>query len=124
MIRRRLTRDLACLASKEYQTQYIVRGDRRCYVLPEEMLEGAEQVLKTVLENDVLMESFTESERIAVKQCLDELLQIDLLFDDCLIDKEELIFRNESWAAARRSAQKLLVALDVPVSEFDRLANE
>jgi len=93
-------------------------------VLPEEILEGAEQTLKTVLASDVLLKSLTKSERIAVKQCLDELSQIDLFFDDRLIDKEELILRNESWAAARRSAQTLLVALDVPVSEFDRLANE
>ncbi len=116
----RLIKELACLASERFQQRYIVDGTVDEYVLPEEVL-FAPKGSALAAQGEGYRSQFSTEELGAIRRFVeivtDELEKVPL---DGSISNRELVFGNDAWARARRTARETLDALGVDLGEWER----
>jgi hypothetical protein len=123
-MRNKLVRDLARVASKDYQLEHIVNATGDSYVLPEEVLNNLAQTLRTLLAHPELRRALSSRERDAAQRCLEEIESASIPFDDRSVSNEELIMRDEAWSAVRAAATRFLILLEANLSDLRTLASD
>jgi hypothetical protein len=120
-MKERLLRDLATLASERLQERYVINGTREEYLLPEEVFESALSSASSAVA-PVAVSSLSPTERDATRKFVNELRDVSerLPLEDPRISNEELIMRNESWAAARSAAKVLLEQFGFDLGRWER----
>ncbi len=98
---------LARLASLPYQMRFIVSGTSNEYVLPEELLEVAENRLALALASQG---NLSEEQRGALNR-LRRVMEAEgrsIPFDDQSMSNLDLVERNEAWRRIRTEAAQCL----------------
>jgi hypothetical protein len=112
---------LARLASLAYQMRFIVSGTSNEYVLPEELLEVAENRLALALAGQG---NLSEEQRDALTR-LREVIGTEgrrIQFDNESVSNLDLVRHNEAWGRVRTEAAKSLGVLGFDLRAWE-LAN-
>lgn len=116
-----LIRRLRRLASITYQRKYIIGGTKDEYVLPDELLETTEDLVKLILSKPTSSEYFSERELsclVAMQAILKH--EGDKLPFDGSVSNEDLIENDTAWAAIRSTAQQCLRLFGLDLADWEK----
>lgn len=121
-MRNQLRIKLGRLASLEFQLEFCVRSSSSEYVLPNEMVESAISLVKSIVGTPKLAAAYSDHEHAVLREFLDsvEVYASDVPFDDSSASNEELITKNPAWLSIRKSAADcmLMLGLGTPSSDL------
>ena len=116
-----LIKKLGYLASTTLQEKYIVHGTQKSYILPEELIEDAFDMVRAVKENRSYVAALSSDHQKAViefgKVLEDNVKGIDIDLKNS--SKFELINKNSSWIAIREAAQSCLYKTGFNMNQFE-----
>jgi hypothetical protein len=114
-MRKRLIKELAKLASSNYQNRFITQATSEEYVLPDELLESAVSLLSTALQSPTLSRSLSETERRCLSAALTDIRQKDIPFDAPGFSIKD----DANWVAVQKIADRCLAVLGIDLRQWE-----
>lgn len=123
-MRTRITKELARLASREYQYAHIVEAACNKYVVPEELVDTVCGTISTILGNQQLCNGFTSEQLACLHAVADAASQAYV--DIPMGSDSELarMIEGEAWRRMRACAAACLLELGIGESEWEALLLE
>lgn len=118
-MKKRIINEIARLASKKYQHDFILNGTKNSYVLPEEMIDATCGTISTILGNEMLRKSLSILQIDAIKKFEAEASEAYSTLPWDLITKDGEILERPEWIHLRQCACECLQAFSVTVEEWE-----
>ena len=114
-----ISKRLAPLASLAAQRRYIVRGARDEYLVPSELLNDADDVVRQVRTMPAARDGLS-AEAVQAILALDSLLDAADRSVESAASGEELVERNPAWQAVREHVARCLDIMGFDLRDWER----
>lgn len=118
-MRHTIAKRLAPLASLAAQRRYIVQGTRDEYLVPSELLNDADAVVREVRRMPVVQDALPASAVQAILD-LDNLLHAAVATTERTQSNEQLVEHDTAWRAVREHVARCLDMIDFDLAAWEK----
>lgn len=118
-MKNRIINEIARLASRKYQYDFILNGTEDDYAVPEEMIDSVRGTIATIIGNATLAKSLSDSQVEALKRFDTEAAEAySKLPWDSDATAGQILERSE-WTQLRQAAEDCLQEFSINVEEWE-----
>ena len=118
-MKNRIINEIARLASRKYQYDFILNGTEDDYAVPEEMIDSVRGTIATIIGNAALAKSLSDSQVDALKQFDTKAAEAySKLPWDSDATAGQILERSE-WTQLRQAAEDCLQEFSINVEEWE-----
>lgn len=118
-MKNRIINEIARIASRKYQYDFILNGTEDDYALPEEMIDTVRGTISTILGNPTLLKSLSNSQVDALERFDAEAGEAYSSLPWNSDATAEQILEQSEWNQLRRAAEDCLREFSVDVQEWE-----